>query len=88
MRELNTEPMRKYCTPVLNKSMCYINSSWHILNIRHCVYVSVKGSSEYFFMSCFMYALKEIKKQEQQITRAISLIYNNEIDMMNKCYIF
>ena len=50
MRELkNTyeriEPMRKYCTLVLNKSMCYINSLCHILNIRHCVYVSVKGSS-------------------------------------------
>ena len=83
MRELNVELMMKYCTPVLNKSMCYINSSWHILNIRHCVYVSVKGSREYFFMSCFMYALKEIKKQEQQITSTISLIYNNEIEIGN-----
>ena len=32
---------------VLNMSICSINNSCHILNNKHCVYVSVKGSSEY-----------------------------------------
>ena len=48
MRKLNIEPMRIYCTLVLSKSMCYINISCRILNTRHCVYIIVKASSEYF----------------------------------------
>ena len=63
MRELNTEPMRKYCTPVLNKSMCYINSSRHILNIRHCVYVTVNGSSKYLLDPLYVLFSNILKDQ-------------------------
>ena len=55
--------MKKYCILVLNKSMCYVNSLCHILNIRHCAYVSVKGSSEYLLDSLYVLFSNILKYQ-------------------------
>ena len=61
MRKLNIESMTKYCTPVLNKFMCYIDSSCHILCIRYCVYIFVKGSSEYLLDPVYILVFKCLK---------------------------